>query len=314
MTPRISHLWLPAAALASLAGAALACPPGNQKKDSSASQLDVAPDSIRSNSVRTDSPRSSGSSDRLKSAQNKFRTMVLEQFDANHNGRLDSKERQAANRALSGKGGSAAIDALQKEALAQFDTNHNGKLDKTEIHKALNSVNAPKTAPVVAKNSSPPTRTATAQLQQQLLYNGVNTTSSQIQTLENLLASNSGTLSSSEVALIQSLLSQLLTQNSTSSIGTGFLPASVTTTTPSTTTTGSSSTTGSGMCSGSSSSSSTGSSSSGTSSGSTTSATRTANNQNSSGEFLSSAGGPGAGGGGGFGGSGGGFRGGFRGR
>ncbi len=309
MTPRFSHLWLPAAALASLAGAALACPPGNQKKDNSTSQFDVAPDSIRSNSVRTDTPRSSGSSDRVKSAQSKFRKMVLEQFDANHNGRLDSKERQAANRALSGKGGSAAIDALQKEALAQFDTNHNGKLDKTEIHKALNSVNAPKTAPVVAKDSSPPTRTATAQLQQQLLYNGVNTTSSQIQTLENLLASNSGTLSSSEVALIQALLSQLLTQNSTSSTGTGFLPAAVTTTTPSTTTTGSGSTTGSGMCSGSSSSSS-----SGSSSGSTTSATRTANNQNSSGDFLSNAGGPGAGGGGGFGGSGGGFRGGFRGR
>ena len=138
----------------------------------------------------------------------------------------------------------------------------------------------------------------------------MNTTSSQIQTLENLLASNSGTLSSSEVALIQALLSQLLTQNSTSSTGTGFLPAAVTTTTPSTTTTGSGSTTGSGMCSGSS---------------SILefrlvkrlhdyAPPRTANNQNSSGDFLSNAGGPGAGGGGGFGGSGGGFRGGFRGR
>ncbi len=307
MTPRFSHFWLPAAAFASLAGAALACPPGSQKKDNSTSQFDVTPDSIRANSVRTDSPRSSSSSDRLKSAQSKFRKMVLEQFDANHNGRLDSKERQAANRALSGKGDSAAIEALQKEALTQFDTNHNGKLEKTEIHKALNTVNPPNTTAVAAK-ATQPTRTATAQLQQQLLYNGVNTTSSQIQTLENLLASNSGTLSSSEVALIQSLLSQLLTQNSTSSTGTGFLPAAVTTTTPTTTTTGSGSTTGSGMCSGSSSSSS-----SGTSSGSTTSSTRSANTQNTSGQFLSSAGGLGAGGAG-FGGSGGGFRGGFRGR
>ncbi len=313
MTPRFSHLWLPAAAFASLAGAALACPPGNQKKDNSTSQFDVAPDSIRSNSVRTDTPQSSGSSDRLKSAHSKFRSMVLEQFDANHNGRLDSKERQAANRALSGKGGSAVIEALQEEALAEFDTNHNGKLEKTEIHKALNAVNPPKTAPVAAKGSTQPTRTATAQLQQQLLSNGVSTTSSQIQTLENLLATNSGTLSSSEVALIQALLSQLLTQNSTSSTGTGFLPAAVTTTTPSTTTTGSGSTTGSGMCSGSSSSSSSGSSSSGTSSGSTTSSTRSASTQNTSGQFLSSAGGLGASGGG-FGGSGGGFRGGFRGR
>ena len=142
MSPRFSHLWMPAVAVALLSGSVLACPPG-QKKGTSA-QLDVNSDSVKSGTTKSDT---------VKSKTSKFRNMVLDQFDTNQNGRLDSKERAAANRALSGKGGGPAIEALRKQALAEFDANGNGKLDKTEIHKALSSVNASSTDSQVAANA-----------------------------------------------------------------------------------------------------------------------------------------------------------------
>ena len=195
MSPRFSHLWMPAVTAALLSGSVLACPPG-QKKGSSA-QLDVNTDSVKSDTTQSDT---------VKSRTSKFRSMVLDQFDTNQNGRLDSKERAAANRALSGKGGGPAIEALRKQALAEFDANGNGKLDKTEIHKALSSVNvSSKSAQVAANDSS--TRPFTAQervaakeLQQEMLINGVTTTSGQIQTLENLLTNNGGTLTAAETS------------------------------------------------------------------------------------------------------------------
>jgi hypothetical protein len=300
MTPRLSHLWLSAAALASLSQTALACPPKNQSQNTSASQADIPPDNIRSKSAATDSVRSDRvSGDHVRSTHNKFRSMVLEQFDANHNGKLDSKERAAANRGLSSKGGGPALESLRQQALAEFDSNHNGKLEKTEIHKALNTVNPSQTSRVATNTKSPSTqsqRIASAQLQQQLLYSGNTTTSSQIQALESLLANNSGTLTSAETAAIQALLAQLLAQVASSGSTTGFVPLTATTGTGTTGTgTTTASTTGSGMCSGS--GSSTGSSSStgstGSSGTSTTSAARNSTAQASNGSFLS-AGGPGA--------------------
>ena len=117
-----------AVGVALLSGSVLACPPGSKKTGSSASFASVTPDNVKT--------------DRVKSKTSKFRSLVLDQFDTNQNGRLDSKERAAANRALSGKGGDAAVQALRKQALLEFDANGNGKLDKPEIHKALSSVNA----------------------------------------------------------------------------------------------------------------------------------------------------------------------------
>ncbi len=294
---------MPAVATALLAGPVLACKPGDKKQGGASSLASVSPEDVKSGLK----------SDHVKSQNSKFRRMVLEQFDANGNGRLDSKERAAANKALSAKDGGADIEALREQALAEFDTNHNGKLEKTEIHKALSSVNAA-TKKVASNDSSKQVltadeRAATTQLQQQMLYNGINTTSGQIQTLENLLANNGGTLTAAETMLIQNLLSQLAAQAATTTL----TPAATTTT--GTGTTGTSATgTGTGMCSGGSSGTSTGTGSSGTSTGtgtSTTSSLRNSTNQTAAGPFLS-----GAGGGGGFGGfgGGGGFRGGFRGR
>jgi hypothetical protein len=306
MTPRLSNLGMPVVALALLSGSVLACPPGSQKKRGTDSLASVS-DDVKS--------------DRVVSQTSKFRSMILEQFDANGNGRLDSKERIAANKALLGQGSGGALEALRKQALVEFDKNHNGKLEKTEIHKALSSVNAGSQTAQAGNSSKRPLtadeRTASKQLQQQLSINGVTTTSGQIQTLQNLLANNGGTLTPAEMALIQSLLSQLMSQ--TSSTGT-IAPLAATTGSGSTGTTSAS--TGTGMCSGGSSGSSTGTGSSGTSSSgiassgtgtSTTSALRNANNQNTSGPILAGEGGGGFGGGGGGGGFGG-FRGGFRGR
>jgi Ca2+-binding EF-hand superfamily protein len=303
MTPRLSNLGMPVVALALLSGSVLACPPGSQKKRGTDSAASVS-DEVKS--------------DRVVSQASKFRSMILEQFDANGNGRLDSKERIAANKALLGQGSGPALDALRKQALVEFDKNHNGKLEKTEIHKALSSVNAGLQTAQTGKSSKRPLtadeRTASKQLEQQLSINGVTTTSGQIQTLQNLLASNGSTLTPAEMALIQSLLSQLMSQ--TSSTGT-IAPLAATTGTGSTGTTSAS--TGTGMCSGSSGSSTGTTGSSGTSSSgtgtSTTSALRNANNQNTSGPILAGEGGGGFGGGGGGGGGGfGGFHGGFRGR
>ena len=302
MSPGFSHHWVSAVALALLSGPVLACPPG-QKKGNSA-QSDVNADNVKSDRVN---------SDNLKSNTSKFRSMVLEQFDANHNGRLDSKERAAANRALSGKGGGPAIEALRKQALVEFDANGNGKLDKPEIHKALSSVNtASKSAQVAANDSSkkPLTaqqREAARELQQQMSFNGITTTAGQIQALENLLTNSSGTLTPAEMALIQGLLAQLLSQAPTSTATTTTIPVTASTGTGST---GTSSSTSTGMCSGSSgSSSSSGSSGTGSSGTLTASAARNSNNQNTNSPFLSGGVGEGGFGGGG----GGGFRG-FRGR
>src|SRR5580704_17585028 len=301
MTPRFLHLWMSAAAIALFAGSALACPPG-QKRGSSAASVSSTSDQV--------------SSDRVLSKPSKFRSMVLEQFDATNNGRLDSKERAAANRALSAKGGGPAIEALRKQAIAEFDTNHNGKLEKTEIHKALNTVNAGGNAKVAAKDSSKRSlssegQTAANELKQQMTINGITTTSGQIQTLENLLT-NGSTLTPAETALIQSLLTQLLSQTASTST---TIPATLTAGTGTTSTGTNSSGTGSTMCSGGSQGSSSGSGSSGTGTGSsgtsTASTARSSNNQNANGNLLTG-GGPG-GGGNGFGGFAGGFRG-FRGR
>jgi hypothetical protein len=302
MTPRFSHLWMSSAAIALFAGSALACPPG-QKRGSSAASVSSTSDQV--------------SSDRVLSKPSKFRSMVLEQFDANNNGRLDSKERAAANRALSAKGGGPAIEALRKQAIAEFDTNHNGKLDKTEIHKALNTVNAAGNAKVAAKDSSKRSlssegQAAANELKQQMTINGITSTSGQIQTLENLLTNGSSTLTPAETALIQSLLTQLLSQTASTST---TIPATLTAGTGTTSTSANSSGTGSTMCSGGSQGSSSGSGSSGTGTGSsgtsTASTARSSNNQNANGNLLTG-GGPG-GGGNGFGGFAGGFRG-FRGR
>ncbi|HEV8001849.1 MAG TPA: hypothetical protein VGP63_18325 [Planctomycetaceae bacterium] len=308
MTPRLSKLLMPAVAIALLSGSVLACKPGDKKQSGTASLASVSPEELKS--------------DRVKSRPSKFRSMVLEQFDANGNGRLDSKERAAANKALSAKGGSGAIEALREQALAEFDTNHNGKLEKTEIHKALSSVNAAlKTAQTEANDSSKQLtadeRAATKELQQQMFSSGINTTSGQIQTLENLLTTNGGTLTAAETALAQTLLSQLVAQAAAT---TTLTPAATTTTGTGTTATGTTGTgttttgsTGTGVCSGGSSGSSTGTGSSGTTSSgtgtgtSTTSSARNSNaNQNVNSPVFS-------GGGRGFGGFGGGFRG-FRGR
>src|ERR1700722_14451388 len=133
MTPRLSQPWMLAVGVALLcgsvlAGSVLACPAGSKRGSSSASFASVPPANVKT--------------DRVQSKTSKFRSMVLDQFDTNQNGRLDSKERAAANRALSGKGDEPAVQALRKQALVEFDANGNGKLDKPEIHKALSSVNA----------------------------------------------------------------------------------------------------------------------------------------------------------------------------
>jgi hypothetical protein len=294
---------MPAVTIALLSGSVLACKPGDKKQRGTSSLASVGPEELKS--------------DRVKSQASKFRSMVLEQFDANGNGRLDSKERAAANKALSAKGGSGAIQALRDQALAEFDTNHNGKLEKTEIHKALSSVNATlKTAQTEANDSSKlltaDQRVAAKELQQQMFASGIDTTSGQIQTLENLLTNNGGTLTAAETALAQTLLSQLVSQAAAT---TTLTPAATTTTGTGTTATGTTGTgttttgsTGTGMCSGGSSGSSTGTGSSGTTSSgtgtSTTSSARTSNtSQNVSSPVFS------GGGGQGFGGFGGGFRG-----
>lgn len=301
MTPRLSKLLMPAVAIASLSGAVLACKPGDKKQTTSASFASVGPEEQRA--------------DRVKAKPSKFRSMVLEQFDANGNGRLDSKERAAANKALSAKEGTAASEALREQALAEFDKNHNGKLEKTEIHKALSSVNASvKTAQTAEDDSSKhlaaDQRVAAKELQQQMFASGIDTPSGQIQTLQNLLNSNGGTLTAAETALAQTLLSQLISQ----AAATTTLTPAATTTTGTTGTGTTTSSTGTGMCSGGSSGSSTGTGSSGTTSlgtgtgTSTTSSARTSStNQNVSSPVFS------GGGGRGFGGFGGGFRG-FRGR
>jgi hypothetical protein len=56
---------------------------------------------------------------------------LLEKFDANHDGKLDKSERQAAKAALEER-----IKEHHPKLFEKFDANHDGKLDREEL-KAL---------------------------------------------------------------------------------------------------------------------------------------------------------------------------------
>lgn len=61
----------------------------------------------------------------------KRRQELLEKFDANHDGKLEKSERQAARAALEER-----IKEHHPKLFEKFDANHDGKLDREEL-KAL---------------------------------------------------------------------------------------------------------------------------------------------------------------------------------
>lgn len=77
-----------------------------------------------------------------------FRNAVLNRYDDNHNGRLDSKEKAVALRELTGRNTSDDdVNALRSQILARFDRNHNGKLERVEVRTALSTVNVKRKHP-----------------------------------------------------------------------------------------------------------------------------------------------------------------------
>jgi Ca2+-binding EF-hand superfamily protein len=244
-----------------------------------------------------------------------FRNSVLNRYDDNHNGRLDSKEKALALKELTGRNTSDDdVNALRSQILARFDKNHNGKLEKSEVRTALSTVNVKPQAPandpsassactvtpadrrrVAAAIQDDPTA-AVVFTAQQLTKTGLDTETAQAMAVQRFDLNGDGVLDQSELALAQSLLLQQLAQASAAaSLST---PTTLATTATGTTTTGTStgstsSQTGtmSGGCSGSggsgsgsgTSGSGSGTSGSGsTSTGTSNSALQNANNQASS--------------------------------
>lgn len=224
--------------------------------------------------------------DRADKGGKNFRTLVLEQFDANGDGRLDHKEQAAATRALLTKNSrDAQRQALRAQALAEFDANGNGTLERQEVRDALRTVSDGSAATRTCKRSdhsksrtasNDQTRQAQAALERQLmLLGGMDPDSAKEFALENFDANQDGKLDQSELANAQSALQQyaqaqgvsgLSSQSSFPQITIAVNGSGLTTSTGTTTTgTSTTSSTTTGMCSGSSGSSS-GTSSSGQSS------------------------------------------------
>jgi Ca2+-binding EF-hand superfamily protein len=254
------------------------------------------------------SASSSGAGD-VKTAQKDdaatlFRKAVLERFDTNHNGRLDSKEKAAALRALTGRNQSDEdVNALRTQILARFDKNGNGKLERQEVRAALATVN-PKSRPaesaqasaattissadrarVVAAITSDPT-SAVVFTAQQLTSTGVDSATAQQLAFQRFDLNGDGVLDQSELALAQAALLQQLTQAAATTSTLQTTPLLSTTTTGTTGTTGTTTTGTTGSMSGGCSSGSSGSSGSSTgtsgttgSTGTSSSAAQAANNQ-----------------------------------
>jgi Ca2+-binding EF-hand superfamily protein len=190
---------------------------------------------------------------------NSLRKAVLARFDANHNGRLDSKEKSQALRELSGRDNSdSGLNSLRQRILAQFDKNDNGKLERSEIRAALATVNGPSTG----GTSSDRARTVqaikndpSAAVAQQLNNMGYDTVTAQAAAFERFDLNGDGVLDASELALAQSLALQQLASSGTTSTSVLATPVLVSTST-STGTTGTTTSTGSttsgqtGGCSG----------------------------------------------------------------
>ena len=224
--------------------------------------------------------------DRTDKGGKNFRTLVLERFDANGDGRLDHKEQAAATRALLTKNSrDPKLQELRVQTLAEFDANGNGTLERPEIRDALLTVGDGSTGTRTCKRSdraksrtatNDQTRQARTAVERQLMaLGGMDAATAKEFALENFDANQDGKLDQSELANAQSALQQFaqaqgvgglsspaaFPQISIAVTGSGLTTSTGTTSTGSTTTGASaisSSTTG--MCSGSSSSSGTSSS------------------------------------------------------
>jgi Ca2+-binding EF-hand superfamily protein len=223
-----------------------------------------------------------------------FRMAVLERFDANHNGRLDSKEQTAATRALVDRNNTdEGLTALREQILARFDKNGNGKLERQEIRTALASVNAKSRATRRAQSTETAETTETASnrgataaaiardpeaplvfVAQQLMSTGMDAETAQAFAVQKLDLNGDGVVDQSELAVAQAALLQQLTQlNATTS--TPLSTAATASTGTTSTGTGTSTTSGSGGMSGGCGSGSTGTTGSGTTgSGTTTGSTQ----------------------------------------
>jgi Ca2+-binding EF-hand superfamily protein len=157
-----------------------------------------------------------------------FRKAVLERFDTNHNGRLDSKEKAAALRALTGRDQSdEEVNALRTQILARFDKNGNGKLERQEVRTALATVNLksqpadgtqPSTAAAATGTPSDRARivaeivrdpsSAVAFTAQQLTSTGIDAATAQQLALQKFDLNGDGVLDASELALAQAALLQ----------------------------------------------------------------------------------------------------------
>ncbi len=222
-----------------------------------------------------------------------FRNAVLERFDTNHNGRLDSKEKAAAIRALTSHDDSdEELNALRAQILARFDKNGNGKLERQEIRTALATVNATSHPAGRAQPSAATDATGTvsdrwsaaasiardpsaavAFTAQQLTSTGIDAATAQELAFQRFDLNGDGVLDQSELALAQAMLLRQLAQAAAT---TSTLQA-----TPlvSSTSTGTTTSSQSGSMSGGCSSGSSGTTSSGQSTGTAGSIAQAANNQ-----------------------------------
>jgi Ca2+-binding EF-hand superfamily protein len=247
-----------------------------------------------------DAPLSRKSSDE----KDAFRQAVLDRFDTNHNGRLDSKEKAAATRALTSRDTSdEGLNALREQMLARFDKNRNGKLERPEIRTALASVNVKSDAAGHAQRADATDTTGTASnrgsiaaaiardpeaplvfVAQQLMSTGMDAETAQAFAIQKFDLNGDGVVDQAELALAQAALLQPLAQSSATAatpLATAVTTSLGTTSTGTTTTgTGTSTTSGSTGMSGGCASGSTGTTGSGTSTGSTqASSVQAANNQ-----------------------------------
>jgi Ca2+-binding EF-hand superfamily protein len=231
-----------------------------------------------------------------------FRNAILNRYDTNHNGRLDSKEKVVALRELTGRNTSDEdLNVLKEQVLARFDKNGNGRLERSEVRTALATVNTKRPSatteqPASASTATPAQRrrvatairndptAAVAFTAQQLTSNGVEPEMAQALAIQRFDLNGDGFLDSSELALAQSLLLQQLAQASTTSTvltpSTLLSSASTGTTSTGTTSTGTTRGSTTGSCMSGSSGSSSGTTGTGsTSAGTTNSALQAANNQ-----------------------------------
>jgi Ca2+-binding EF-hand superfamily protein len=230
---------------------------------------------------------------------NSFRNAVLERFDTNHNGRLDSKEKAAATRVLAGRDNTdEGLNDLREQILSRFDKNGNGKLERQEIRAALASVNAKSSAARGAQRSEATESTETVSVRdgkaaivrdpeaplvfaaQQLMSTGMDAEMAQAFAFQKFDVNGDGVLDQSELAAAQAALLQQLAQSSATT-ATPLSTALATSTTGTTSTgTGTSTTSGSSGMSGGCGSGSSGTTGSGTTTGSTqASIAQAANNQ-----------------------------------